>query len=170
MFYRIDDIPSGCSPDVKSILARRTLGALLAQYCGITVLPAIQVDDFGKPFFPSRRDIHFSLSHCESAVMAAVDYAPVGCDIEDIQSLPSAELLAVALSPEESRAVESSTAPGETFTALWTRKESAVKRSGKIPDDPRQWPSDDPLTQTGHAPRYAFSISVSSPRALKGEC
>lgn len=53
MLFEIREIPPGASESEKSILARRALGALLAEYYGITVLPRIEKDANGKPFSPT---------------------------------------------------------------------------------------------------------------------
>jgi len=45
-------------------------------------LPAIEKTPNGKPYFPERRDIHFSLSHARTHVLCALSDRPVGADIE----------------------------------------------------------------------------------------
>ncbi len=45
-------------------------------------LPEIALTAGGKPFFPSRPEICFSLSHTKNAVLAAVSSFPVGADVE----------------------------------------------------------------------------------------
>ena len=45
-------------------------------------LPAIEKTPNGKPFFPARQDVHFSLSHSRTHVMCALSNKPVGVDIE----------------------------------------------------------------------------------------
>lgn len=157
------DLSCATTPVEKSILARRVLCALLAEYYGIEELPVIAVDSNGKPFFPSHPDIHFSLSHCDLAVMAAIDSHEIGCDVEIIQPAPKPELLEVAFNTNEIAIISASSSPGETLTELWTRKEAVVKRCGSIPDDPRCWSSDDPdtFTQICRNVGYVFSIATS---------
>lgn len=162
MLFEIREIPPGTSESEKSILARRALGALLAEYYGITMLPRIEKDANGKPFFHDRPDIHFSLSHCKAAVMAAVDRLPIGCDVEDIQTDAPPELLASGFSVEESVRIVAADFPPLELTRIWTRKEALAKREGAIPDDPRSWRSDDPTLTTSVSPdsSYVFSIAV----------
>ena len=45
-------------------------------------LPKIALTAGGKPFFPSRPEICFSLSHTKNAVLAAVSSFPIGADVE----------------------------------------------------------------------------------------
>lgn len=162
MLFKIKELTCTTTPVEKSILARRALYALLAENYGIEDLPDIAVDSNGKPFFPSHPDIHFSLSHCDLAVMAAIDSHEIGCDIEIIQPAPKPELLEVAFCRNEIAKILASSSPGVTLTELWTRKEAAVKRCGSIPDDPRCWSSDDPdtITQICRKSGYVFSIAV----------
>lgn len=169
MLFEIREIPPGTSESEKSFLARRALGALLAEYYGIAVLPPIEKDTNGKPFFPDRPDIHFSLSHCKAAVMAAVDRLPIGCDVEDIQEDAPAELLDLGFSEAEKKRILVAGSPALALTEIWTRKEAIAKRSGLIPDDPRSWRSDDPTltTRVSLDYRYVFSIAVTD-AAKKG--
>ena len=46
------------------------------------VLPEIKKTPNGKPFFPERPGIHFSLSHAFTHVACALSEFPVGVDIE----------------------------------------------------------------------------------------
>ena len=45
-------------------------------------LPEIALTAGGKPFFPSRPDLCFSLSHTKTVVLAAVSSFPIGADVE----------------------------------------------------------------------------------------
>lgn len=162
MHYQIIDTPHGMKPSDLSRMAREALAILLAQVHGMPCLPEISVNTGGKPYFPEYPEIHFSLSHCSRGVLAAVASRPVGCDIEDIQTDVSEELLDVALSEREKQAVLDSKNREEAFTLLWTRKESVVKRDGVIPDNPREWPSEAPGLVSKSIPErgYAFSIAT----------
>lgn len=163
MLFEIRNIPRGTSAADKSILARSSLDGLLARYFGIVKMPSIEKDRNGKPFFPEHPEVHFSLSHCGVAVMAAVDTMPIGCDVEDVQKDCPQALLDVALSKEEARRVLLSDNPPLAFTEIWTRKEAVAKRSGVIPDDPRSWTSEDPnlITRACPSEGYVFSIATS---------
>lgn len=160
MYYTIHQIPHPLTAGQEKQLARRLLGDLLAKYYNIKHLPEIELTDDGKPFLPSHPDIHFSLSHCPKAVMAVVDANPVGCDIEVIQRDFSSELLEIAFSTDEKNAIIESENPALTLTSLWTRKEACVKRSGIIPDNPADWPSDSPRLFTRLLPEADFAFSI----------
>lgn len=162
MIFRIKETDRILSPDEASGAARRILAELLAEHYGIDRLPPIVREESGKPVFAGNVGLHFSLSHCKRAVMAAVDRRPVGCDVEDMAEDCPEELLEVAFSPEERNQIIVADSSEIELTRLWTRKEAAVKRWGRIPDDPRDWPSDDrdTLTVVESAQGYAYSIAV----------
>lgn len=100
--------------------AYRLLAAALHECYGVPC-PRIARDRFGKPYFPARPDIHFSISHTRGLVMAVLDGAPCGCDAEALRPVSRSVALRV-------------TAPGEldsfTFMELWTLKESYFKLLG----------------------------------------
>lgn len=138
----IVEVPAGLTPQQLSVEAYRALARLLREECCLEVMPDIVKDSNGKPWFPSRPDLHFSVSHCRSAVMVAISSQPVGCDIEDIVTDDDVGmLLEVAFSDEDRERILAASDPRKELTRLWTIKESNVKRHGVIPDDPRLWPS-----------------------------
>lgn len=111
-------------------------GVLLGRLCAAQgiVFPRIEAGygEFGKPFFPTLPDFHFSLSHSSERVMAAVSDRPVGCDVECVRKLTPGlveaglaadELAYVASYPEGPERVRA-------FGRLWVRKESVVKATG----------------------------------------
>jgi len=57
------------------------LKSAFSSYC-TDDFPPIEKTANGKPFFPGRPDIHFSLSHTKTHVLCAISDTPVGCDIE----------------------------------------------------------------------------------------
>ena len=179
----IVEVPAGLTPQQLSVEAYRALARLLREECCLEVMPDIVKDSNGKPWFPSRPDIHFSVSHCRSAVMVAISSQPVGCDIEDIVTDDDVGmLLEVAFSDEDRERILAASDPRKELTRLWTIKESNVKRHGVIPDDPRLWPSMTipselsanthtpsanpckPIyTKTGITKTYAWSVSGNYP-------
>ena len=56
-------------------------------------LPAIKKTSNGKPFFPERPDVFFSLSHSKTHVACALSDFPVGVDIESPREISSRALL-----------------------------------------------------------------------------
>lgn len=83
--------------------------------------PKIVKDAHGKPYFPSRPEIRFSLSHTRGAVMVCLGDAPCGCDIELIRPVRPGVPLRVC-APEELAEFD--------FFQLWTLKESLYKLRG----------------------------------------
>lgn len=102
--------------------------ALLHEY-GIEELPLFIYDAKGKPKLDGHPDIHFSLSHCLTAVACAVGNEPVGIDIETIDHY-SEEVALRVMSEAEMRQILTSPHPAEAFTRLWTMKESLYKLTG----------------------------------------
>ena len=84
-------------------------------------LPAIQKTAMGKPFFPDRPQIFFSLSHTKTHVACALGGAPVGVDIEVLRS-PSPRLIRRVCAPAERETFG--------FMQLWVLKESYIKYTG----------------------------------------
>lgn len=160
MFFKIEHTDSPLSPREQSKLARRLLRDLLASHYALPSLPEIAIAANGKPYFPSHPDIHFSLSHCKVAVMAAVDSKEIGCDIEEIQIPFPQDILEIAFSRQEKAMIMSSRSPEQKLTAIWTRKEATVKRNGDIPDDPINWPSDAPHLMTRILPEFNYVFSI----------
>lgn len=68
----------------RSALVRALLAYAVAEKWGCA-MPEIRKDEKGKPYFVGREDMHFSLSHTKTHVLAAVSDCPVGADIEAIR-------------------------------------------------------------------------------------
>ena len=92
-------------------------------------MPGIEKTKTGKPYFPDRPDIHFSLSHTKTHVLAAVSETPVGADVETMRPVRQGTAERVC-SPGELRAFD--------FLELWVLKESYVKLSGETAVDFRR--------------------------------
>lgn len=86
--------------------------------------PEVAYEKSGRPYFPSRPDVFFSLSHARRHVMAALGSAPVGCDAEDDRAI-TPTLVDYVCSPEELERFD--------FFELWTLKESYLKLHGTLP-------------------------------------
>jgi phosphopantetheinyl transferase len=124
----------------------RSLGAslLLARALADAGLPPketkIAVTAYGKPFFPARPELHFSLAHCGQYAACALGFVPCGVDIEAIAPLEH-RLGASSLHPQEKKFL-ARLSPGERpkfFAQLWTRKEALLKLLGLgLGIDPRR--------------------------------
>ena len=104
---------------------RALLGhAYRAEYGG--ALPEIAKTPRGKPFFPDRPDVHFSLSHSRTHVLCAISAFPVGADIESPRHI-SRSAMRFFCSPEELLLFDP--------LDLWVLKESYLKLlGGTLPD------------------------------------
>lgn len=71
-----------------------------------------------------------SISHCKTAVAAAVCPHPVGVDIEPAEDARYREALSARIASEAERDMVKSFPTGLGIAVIWTRKEAAFKRSG----------------------------------------
>ena len=101
-----------------SVMHDRELLALLRERYGWTALPPMERTGNGKPFFPGHPQVHFSISHTAGAAAVAVSDAPVGVDIQHIQTPP--RRLAYLTGLEEP----------EAFFRSWAQWEARAKRTG----------------------------------------
>ena len=84
---------------------------------------------YGKPFLADHPGIHFSLSHCKSAVCCGLSHRPIGTDVEDVIPVPMG-LAERVLSPLELSHMRRACDPNRAFCECWVMKESCLKRSG----------------------------------------
>ena len=92
------------------------------------------VGTYGKPYFPSHPDIHFSVSHTGGIWICAFADCEIGCDVQDHRTNDDpARLKRLAerwFSEGERRYLdERGYAPAE-FYRIWARKEAYVKFTG----------------------------------------
>lgn len=111
------------------------LSALLVEARGVEPLPRLERREGGKPFFPDRPDLQFSLSHSpvsrtESLTLCALSDGPVGCDIEVIRPR-SPGLPRYALDDRQYEWFRRRGERWEDFYTLWTLKEARVKCTGE---------------------------------------
>ena len=112
----------GRVPTGESALAYSLLLYALEQRHGVRELPELGVTPGGKPYFPSRPDWHFSLSHTRGFVLAAVSASPVGADVQLRDG--RGERLAERLMSEKER-------EDFDFYELWSLRESLYKLTGE---------------------------------------
>ena len=121
-------------------------------------------NEHGKPYLLKYPDIHFNLSHCKEAVAVAVDFSPVGIDVESFRQ-GSLGLINKTMNRTEAEWIRSSSAPTETFVQFWTKKEAVLKLRGTgIVDDLHQVLDGDGYrleTHINREKRYALSIAFS---------
>lgn len=110
--------------------AYRLLSALWVETRGVEPLPEIQRTKQGKPYFPDRPDLHFSVSRSGGLSLCALADTPVGADVELVRPR-SPGLPRYALSRREYAWYESRGSRWEDFYTLWTLKEARVKCTGE---------------------------------------
>lgn len=109
----------------QSAIAYTLLSQILREGYGISALPAIATNEYGKPFFENS-PLFFSISHCMKAVVVLVEERPVGVDVQELLEDISPALAARIAAPRDPAAMT----PTE-LTALWTQKEASAKLDGK---------------------------------------
>lgn len=114
----------------ESAMAYLLLQDSLRRDWGIDSVPPFSFQENGKPFLAEYPDVHFSLSHCRTAVLCVVHDKPVGADVEYIRKARP-ELVRYTMNADEEREIFSSPDPDFAFTRLWTRKEAVVKLTGE---------------------------------------
>lgn len=97
-------------------LAHRLLELAMEREFRLNPLPEIAREPGGKPYFPSRPDICFNISHSHGAAVCAIHNKPVGIDIEKLRPAPRR----LASGMEDT-----------AFFRLWTAKEATAKRRGE---------------------------------------
>ena len=85
-------------------------------------------NEYGKPFLPDGP--FFSISHCKTGLLVAVDTEPIGVDIECVTRRVSEDLVEKVMNATEKAQIQSSPDPQRAFIRLWTQKEAVLKCLG----------------------------------------
>lgn len=89
----------------------------------------------GKPFLSHHPEVYFNISHCKNGIAVAIDFSPIGIDIESFRR-DNIALVNKTMNPTEAEWIRASSEPIETFTQFWTQKEAVLKLRGTgIVDD-----------------------------------
>lgn len=91
-------------------------------------LPAIAVGRFGKPRFSYDAGLHFNWSHDQALCACVLAPVPVGVDISG--PVPFEHSLFHYMAAPGERQLRSYLDRKNNLSALWTRKEAAIKRTG----------------------------------------
>lgn len=115
--------PSGLRGD-----AYRLLDLAFRRSFGIPTPPVSKLPT-GKPYFPDKPEVFFSLSHTKTHVMVVIGTTPCGCDVEASRPV-SPRLPARVCTDRELGEFE--------FLESWVLKESLLKITGEPPRDLRE--------------------------------
>ncbi len=85
--------------------------------------------EHGKPFLIGHDDLHFSISHCRTALAVALSDRPIGIDVESLRHAGDA-LMRRTMNRTELSMILADDNPDMEFTRLWTRKEAVLKLRG----------------------------------------
>ena len=113
-----------------SIAAYMLLCEALKNRYAILDTPIFEYGTHGKPFLKGYNNIHFSMSHCNTAAVCAVADFPIGVDVEHLRPY-NERLASYTMNEEEYALISSSASPEVDFIRLWTMKEAVVKLSGR---------------------------------------
>ena len=86
--------------------------------------------EWGKPWFSSRPDLHFNLSHSGFFAVCALSDAPVGVDMEQVRPVREALVERVCTPREAALLPREAALRRDQFCRLWTLKESVMKYFG----------------------------------------
>ncbi len=100
----------------------------LLKYCGISEVPPMEQDKYGKPYFKDM-PLFFNISHSDEGVCCGIAAENIGVDIQSMERRYE-NILKNTMSANEIELITGSAAPHEEFTRLWTLKESIVKYRG----------------------------------------
>ena len=103
--------------------------ALIEKY-GIDEPVVFSYGNNGKPFLRDYPHINYNISHCRSAAACVIADDSVGVDVQEIAPVPDG-LAQHVLSADEYAGYRDSRNPEDFFCAIWTIKESWLKRTGQ---------------------------------------
>lgn len=89
----------------------------------------IVIGENGKPFLKSG-EMFFNISHCAEGAAVVIDTVPVGIDVQEIGGF-NEKVAKRFFDENENKKINASPDKAETFTRIWTLKESAIKCEGK---------------------------------------
>lgn len=125
-------------------------------------LPTITVGRFGKPKFSTDTGLHFNWSHDSALCACALAPTPVGVDISG--PVPFEQNLFHYMAAPRERRLGAHLQRENDLSALWTRKEATVKRTGLGLTMPLRQvdttTAEDILTFTCEAMGFQVSLSV----------
>lgn len=116
------------SDRINGAFAYLLLQKLAADGFGISDTAPFTYGEHGKPYF-SGSTLKFSISHCRSAVAAAVSMNETGLDVTDKRKIPEA-LASRICSDEELKRFNASEDKQLYLCQLWCEKESLAKLDG----------------------------------------
>lgn len=114
----------------QSLQAYLLLKQMLHDHYAIDDFPEFSEGEHGKPELVGHTDIHFNISHCQTAVACVVSDSLCGIDVERIPERVKEDLCRYVFNGEECHQVLTAEHPEVEFARLWTMKEAVVKLTG----------------------------------------
>ncbi|GAB3166478.1 hypothetical protein GCM10027059_25640 [Myceligenerans halotolerans] len=130
--------------------------------CGDGPMPDVVRGPHGKPRFRGTGEPHFNLSHDASVCVCVLAPVPVGVDVQG--RLPFDDALFERIAAPGEQSLRNALVRADDLGALWTRKEAAVKRTGRGLTTPLNEvdtaAATDILTLAGTEPGTHISVSA----------
>lgn len=139
----VNELTEMCRQDRKERIRKIQNGKKKAQEAGsgfllqllqnkLGIPGNIEYTEYGKPYFPGREDVCFSITHTGNYVVLACGQTGIGADAEVVRKAPAA-VAERFFTREESRELSGCDAAvlDRRFFEYWTAKEAYVKMTGK---------------------------------------
>lgn len=115
---------------VRALLSRKLTEYAICHFANLSPYSlSFGKEQYGKPKLLSHPKLFFSVSHCDSWIVCAVDEKPIGLDIEKIENFDS-DTLEFFCSTSECETIKASEWPELQYYKYWTIKESMLKLVG----------------------------------------
>ena len=106
---------------------------VLKKEFGISGIPKLIYNEYGKPFLKEHPEVYFNLSHAKQFAVCAVSDLPIGVDIQDVRKLNynTAHKYLTESELQNISAFKDNDVLNEELCRLWCIKESIGKCKGK---------------------------------------
>jgi len=144
---------------LQSAVGYSLLRQILQEQFGLTALPPLYTDEYGKPH-PEADGIFFSISHCRCAVACIAESYPVAVDVQD--DLPP---LSPALAERIAFPEPPASLTRQELIACWTQKEASAKLDGRgLTIGLENLPFKEHHIKTVEYPTFVLSIATNVPQ------
>ncbi|MCM1054384.1 MAG: 4'-phosphopantetheinyl transferase superfamily protein [Bacteroides sp.] len=117
------------SEQINGAFSYLLLQRLTAERFGVSDTARFTYGEHGKPYYSSIKNVFFSMSHCKTAVAAAVSEKEIGIDVMDDRYINEGLAFKIC-SESELKKFNVSEDKQKFLRELWCKKESIVKKSG----------------------------------------
>lgn len=119
------ELKKNAADRINTAFSYLLLRKLIADSYGVFIEKAFLIGKNGKPYLADRKDIFFNISHCRTAIAAAVSDKEIGIDVVDYRDISSH--LAKRFCTEK----ELINLDGVDLNEIWCKKEAYSKYTGQ---------------------------------------